>query len=384
MRKRSAPFINDTEQDQQGGDLRALLEEREQAALLHDLIESSPDGIVAADMSGRIRLFNKGAERILGYAQKEALFGLDVRQLYLSNTAQEIVKRMRSEEYGGKGKLSRQEFIAVTKQGAHIPISLTGGIIQDSSGCEVATFGIFRDLRKLREMQDRLVQSEKMAGLGRLAAGVAHEINNPLSGIMLYANLVAEQIEKNLPCLDDLNVIIREAERCKRIVGQLLDFSLPSSQESIKVNLNSLLEETVAIVGKQPLFLEVNIELSLEPQLSSILADPDRLGQVFTNILVNAAQAMQGRGRIKVITRSRAKGNLVEVVIEDTGPGIPEEILQRIFEPFFTTRVEQGGTGLGLSVCYAIVRENRGTIRVSSDPGKGASFSIRFPAIELE
>jgi len=373
-----------TDPGQPAGHLRALLEEHEQTAFLHDLIESSLDGIVAADMSGRIQLFNRGAERILAYSKDEALGKLDMRSLFLGSTAQEMAERMRSDEYGGKGKLSRQELVAITKHGARIPVSLSGGIIHDSTGREVATFGIFRDLRKLREMQDKLVQSEKMASLGRLAAGVAHEINNPLSGIMLYANLVVEQLGESHPTLEDLNVIIREAERCKQIVADLLDFSQPGSQENLLANLNSLLEETLTVLGKQPLFREVSTELRFDPQLSSILCDPNRLGQVFTNILTNAAQAMQGRGKIEVFTRNRAKGNIVEVEISDTGPGIPENVLQRIFEPFFTTRAEQGGTGLGLSVCYAIVRENRGTIRVSSHPGKGATFSIRFPAIKLE
>ena len=375
---------NLTEPGQPANPLRNLLEEHEQAAFLHDLIESSLDGIVAADMSGRIQLFNKGAERILGYSQDEAVDKLDVSRLYLGDTAQEIAKRMRSPEYGGPGKLSRQEFIAVARDGAHIPVSLTGGIIHDRGSREVATFCIFRDLRKLRAMHDKLVQSEKMASLGRLAAGVAHEINNPLSGIMLYANLIIEQVNADHPILEDLNVIIHEAERCKQIVSDLLDFSQPGTQECLLVNLNALLEETLAVLGKQQLFEDVDTVTRLEPDLSSILGDPNRLGQVFTNILTNAAQAMDGRGTIEVFTRNRANGNLVEVVFSDNGPGISETVLPKIFEPFFTTRVEQGGTGLGLSVSYAIVRENRGTIRVSSQPGKGASFSLRFPAIEIE
>jgi two-component system NtrC family sensor kinase len=289
---------------------------------------------------------------------------------------------MRSEQHGGKGSLSRQETICVAKDGTLVPVSLTGGIISNESGKEVATFGIFRDLRPSREMQNQLLQSEKMASLGRMAAGVAHELNNPLSGIMLYAGLALEQIGNRHAAAEDLRVIINESERCKQIVGDLLNFSQPSSGRHEPVNLNGIVREILAVMEKDAELANVVVELHLDDDLPPILGDAGRLKQVFSNILLNAVQAMQKKGRLNVGTRLRAHGNMAEAFVSDTGPGIPEDIQPRIFDPFFTTKADSGGTGLGLSVAYGIVKENRGTIRVESATGQGATFILRFPTAE--
>jgi PAS domain S-box-containing protein len=318
----------------------------------HNLIESSVDGIMAADMKGNIILFNSGAQRILGYSKEEAFSQLHTTRLYPEGEARDILRRMRSNDYGGKGLLQRHELIAITKDGRQIPMSISGGIIYDGKE-EIATYGIFTDLRGIQKIEadlqqthKMLLQSEKMAGLGRLAAGVAHEINNPMSGITLYSNLLLERLGEDHPAAEDLHVIINETERCKQIVSDLLEF--------------------------------------LEGELSRIWGNAIRLNQVFTNIIVNAIQAMEGRGKLTIITRHRSKRGIVEIVITDTGPGIEKEILSEIFDPFFTTKAQDGGTGLGLSVSYAIVREHKGSIRVESTLGKGTSFTLRFPILQEE
>ena len=333
-------------------------------------------------MNGRILLFNAGAERILGYEREEAIAGVNLSRLYPEGVADELQERMRSGQFGGKGSLSRQEVTCVAKDGSLIPVSLTGGIMSNASGKEVATFGIFRDLRPLREMQKQLMHAEKMASLGRMAAGVAHELNNPLSGIMLYAGLVLEQITGRDAAVEDLKIIIAEAERCKLIVGDLLNFSQPASGRQDPVCLNDTLREVLEVLEQDAGFAGLDIQLQLCDRLPSILGDASRLKQVFSNILTNAAQAMRGAGRLTVGTRPRASGNLVEAFVSDTGPGIPDDIRARIFDPFFTTRADSGGTGLGLSVAYGIVKENRGIIRVESTAGQGATFTLQFPTTE--
>jgi len=354
----------------------------QRSAFLRRLLDSSPDGIVSADMSGRILLFNLGAERILGYEREEAIAGVNLSRLYPEGMADELLERMRSEQHGGKGSLSRQEVTCVAKDGSLVPVSLTGGIMSNAAGKEVATFGIFRDLRPIREMQNQLMHSEKMASLGRMAAGVAHELNNPLSGIMLYAGLVIEQITGRDPVVEDLKVIINEAERCKQIVSDLLNFSQPASGRQEPVSLNDTVREVLKVMEKDAGFAALDLQLQLDDRLPPILGDASRLKQVFSNILLNAYQAMRGAGRLTIGTRLRAHGNLVEAWITDTGPGIPADILSRIFDPFFTTKADSGGTGLGLSVAYGIVKENRGTIRVESTAGGGATFTLRFPTTE--
>ncbi len=356
----------------------------------HNLIDSSVDGIIASDMKGNIILFNTGAQNILGYTREEAFRSLHVTKLYPEGEAFKIIKRMRSKNYGGQGKLLRHELIAITKDGKQIPMSLSGGIIYDGQK-EIASYGIFTDLRAIRKAEEdlqqihqMLLQSEKMAGLGRLAAGVAHEINNPMSGIMLYANLALEQLDSEHPVAGDLNVIVQEAERCKQIVTDLLEFSHQTSYEQTGVDVGDQIRKTLSLLEKQPSFQNIQFDLEIDKHLSRIRGNPIRLNQVFMNLIVNAAQAMEGRGGLTIRARHRSSGGIVEISFEDTGPGIPKEIQGQIFDPFFTTKTDQGGTGLGLSVSYAIVREHRGSVRVKSEPGQGTTFTLRFPVLSRE
>ncbi len=362
---------------------------RQRNAFLQNLIESSVDSIVAADMKGAIILFNPAAQKLLGWTEEEWRSGLHVTKLYPEGGAQEIIRKMRSQVYGGKGRLLRHETLAITKEGHQIPVSFSGGIIYDE-GTEIATFGIFTDLRAihkteedLEQTQEMLLQAEEMAGLGRLAAGVAHEINNPMSGIMLYANLVMEALGEKHPASADLKTIVHEAERCQAIVKDLLEFSHQSmTGRLIPVNLNDQIRRTLGILVNQPIFRNIEIQYDLESDLTPVLGNPIRLNQVFMNILVNAAQAMAGSGQIAIASRHRSRGDIVEILIADTGPGIEPKVLPRVFDPFFTTKQSGEGTGLGLSISYAIVKEHRGTIRASSVPGEGAIFTIRFPAMQ--
>jgi len=361
-----------------------------QDTFFHDLINSSVDGIIASDMKGNIILFNTGAEEILGYTREEAIKSLHVSRLYPEGEARQILKRMRSDDFGGKGKLLRHELTAITKDGRKIPMSISGGIIYDH-GNEIATFGIFTDLRDMRKIEEdlqqtheMLVQSERMAGLGRLAAGIAHEINNPMSGIMLYSNLIKEQLEENHPAMDDLEIIVNEAERCKRIVTDLLEFSHQTGYEQQGIDVNQQIEKSLGVLDVQPLFHNIEIVLELKENLSRIWGNPIRLSQVFINIIVNAAQAMDGKGRIEIISRHRSNGGIVEACISDTGPGMDKETQSQVFDPFFTTKTASGGTGLGLSVSYAIVREHKGSIRVESELGEGTTFILRFPVYKDE
>ncbi len=360
---------------------------RRRNAFFHNLIDSSVDSIIAADMKGSIILFNQGAQALLGYTEKEAISSLHVTGLYQENVAYELIKRMRSNEFGGKGKLLRHEIITKHKDGHEIPVSFSGGIIYDK-GQEIATFGIFTDMRAILQIEENLahthnmlIQSEKMAGLGRLAAGVAHEINNPMSGIMLYANLVQEELGDDHPLQEDLQTIIREAERCKVIVADLLEFSHQTTYEMDLIDPNAVIRKTLGVLKNQPLFHNITIILELEEKILPIFGNSMRLNQVIMNIMINAAQAMDEHGTLRIKTRTRANQDIDEIIISDTGPGIEESLLEKIFDPFFTTKATGEGTGLGLSVSYAIVKEHKGSIRVTSTPESGATFTLRFPAV---
>jgi len=364
------------------------IELRRRNSFFHNLIDSSVDGIISSNMKGKIILFNQGAQELLGYTEEEAKNNVHVTELYPEGEGYNIINRMRSNDYGGKGRLIRHELVSVTKDGHQIPTSLSGGIIYDH-GREIATFGIFTDLRKIQQVEESLQQthqmlqqSEKMAGLGRLAAGVAHEINNPMSGIMLYSNLVKEELGENHHLTKDLEIIIHEAERCKTIVQDLLEFSHQTTYDMNNVDINEIVLKTLNLLRMQPLFHNIEINLKLDKLLKKISGSNTKLNQVVMNILVNCSQAMKGKGKLTIQSRNRSNGDIIELLISDTGPGIDKEDLPRIFDPFFTTKAHGEGTGLGLSVSYAIVREHKGSIRATSAESGGALFTLRFPAFE--
>lgn len=359
---------------------------RRRNSFFNNLIESSVDAIIASDMDGHLILFNQSAQDLLGYVEEEK-YELHVTGLYHEGIARSILKRMRSDDYGGKGKLKHQDINVKHKDGHDIPVNFSGGIIYDKNQ-EIATFGIFTDLRAMQQIEEdleqthnMLMQSEKMAGLGRLAAGVAHEINNPMSGIMLYSNLIKEDLGEDHPSVADLETIINEAERCKVIVADLLEFSHQTSYEMSLIDINAIIRKTLTVIQNQPLFHNIEVNLQLDDEIAPIFGNPIRLNQVVLNIVVNAAQAMEGRGQLNITSRTRSNQDINEVMIKDSGPGISPELLDQIFEPFFTTKAAGEGTGLGLSVSYAIVKEHKGTIRATSSPEQGTTFTLKFPAV---
>jgi two-component system NtrC family sensor kinase len=235
--------------------------------------------------------------------------------------------------------------------------------------------------QELVSMQARVAQSERLASVGMLAAGVAHEINNPLGGILALTSLTLEDTPTTDQRRDNLEEVVRQTERCRDIVKSLLEFSRQSKEGTESVDLNEIARDTYALVGSQSLFFNVAVVMDLDPDLPRIMADRSQLQQVFMNLFVNAAQAMQEEGRITVKSSySRQDGHVV-VRVSDTGHGIDKQHIARIFDPFFTTKEDGRGTGLGLSIAYGIVTQHGGTITVDSEQGKGTTFSMRFPAV---
>jgi len=231
---------------------------------------------------------------------------------------------------------------------------------------------------EIRHMQEQLMQSEKLASLGKLAAGVAHEINNPMTGILTNASLLLEDLPAGDPRREDLQTIVDETIRCRRIVKGLLDFARQSKPEKKNISVNESIRNSLALLRNQASFRNVEILDALDPYLPEISADPNQLQQVFVNILINASEVMPKGGQVRIHSRRADRaGQQLEVVIADDGPGIPPEVLSRLFDPFFTTK--STGTGLGLAVSYGIIQSHGGTIEVHSEVGRGATFIIRLP-----
>ena len=241
-----------------------------------------------------------------------------------------------------------------------------------------------RRTEELVAMQARVAQSERLASLGMLAAGVAHEVNNPLGGILALTGLTVEDMRDDDPNRENLEEVIRQTERCRDIVKGLLEFSRQSKSHTELVDLNKVLEDTLFVLSKQALFFNINLVQDLAPGLPRVMADGSQFQQVFMNILMNAVQAMGERGTLTIVTR-RGTPDCIEVAISDTGQGIPPDQIDRIFDPFFTTKTSGKGTGLGLSIAYGIVTTHRGAISVRSEVGKGSTFTIRMPtATEID
>lgn len=352
---------------------------------LRNLIENSVDGIIAADMKGHIIIFNKSAEKLLSYSAEEAMRKVHITQLYPLGVAKEIMRRLRSSEYGGVGRLETSQFTLISKAGEEIPINISAAIIYEQ-GKEIASFGIFTDLREkvkmereLRETQLQLMQSEKMASLGKLAAGVAHEINNPLGGILIFSKMLLEDLPLNDPRREDLERISQEAMRCKEIVKGLLEFARQTSYKMEPTDLNRALQQCISLLENQALFHNIRIVNELDPHLPLIMANSSQLNQVFMNIILNAAEAMEGQGTLIIRTQLGLDKTSVLIEFTDTGCGIKAELLPRIFEPFFTTKEVGKGTGLGLAMSYGIIEKHRGRIWVRSKEGEGSTFTIELP-----
>lgn len=236
-----------------------------------------------------------------------------------------------------------------------------------------------RSLDVLQKTQAQLLQSEKMASVGQLAAGVAHELNNPLGGILIYANLMLEKMPKGTREAEDLQRILKETERCRRIIRGLLDFSRQTQIEAAIADINQILHGTLALLTQQALFHNVQVVSDLDETLPKVFVDVGQMQQVFLNIILNAVEAMEGKGKLTITSRLDADGQHVLLSISDTGPGIPKEVINKIFEPFFTTKPQGKGTGLGLAIAYGIVQKHKGEITVQSRVNEGTTFTVRLP-----
>ncbi|MBD3268101.1 HAMP domain-containing protein, partial [bacterium] len=232
--------------------------------------------------------------------------------------------------------------------------------------------------QQLKEVtQQQIGQSEKLASIGRLAAGIAHEINNPLTGILTFAHLLKDKQNMTKEDQEDIGVIVRETTRVREIVRGLLDFARESVSEQTILHLNEVVEQSLKLLENQKEFRQIAIQRNLEADLPSMRGDRNQLQQVLLNLALNACEAMPEGGHLRVTTAREA--NRILLRVEDTGQGIPAESLEKIFDPFFTTKPVGKGTGLGLSVSYGIVQTHRGSIEVESRVGEGTIFMLTFP-----
>ena len=237
---------------------------------------------------------------------------------------------------------------------------------------------------ELRQARDQILRSERLAALGRLAAGVAHEMNNPLAGILLFTQSLLKKTEGEPSLQEDLKIIEQEIIRCSRIVRSLLDFARESKSEKIPTWLNNVIEHTLTLVENQADFHNIRISKDLDRKLPLIPLDANQIEQVLMNIILNAADAMPEGGTLTIKSMLNSRDDAAEIIIADSGCGIPKEMIDRIYDPFFTTKEQKKGTGLGLAVSYGIIKKHQGSILVESAVGTGTIFTIKLPLHPLE
>ncbi len=236
----------------------------------------------------------------------------------------------------------------------------------------------------IHRAQAQLIHSEKLASLGRMAAGVAHEINSPLTGIVTFGHLLLKKFPAGTEEYEDIQVIIEQANRCSTIIKGLLGFARASAAEKAPTNINDVINHSLNIVRNKADFFNIKLVTNFDEGLAKVRADSSQLQQVFLNMIMNAADAVEGKGTITITTKNVRdnNGDVVEIEFRDTGPGIDDENLAKIFEPFFTTKPVGKGTGLGLAVSHGIIQEHGGTVFVKTKPGEGTSFFIKLPALK--
>lgn len=366
---------------------RKQMEQRLKEAyeFLDKIIRSSPNAIIATDMKGNIIIWNRAAEETLGYKAEEVIGKMNIEKIYPEGMAKEVMKKLRSPDYGGKGRLRSFPMVYMRRDGELIEGNLSAAIIYDSSGKEIASVGIFVDLkerlemeRKLRATQEQLLRSEKLAAMGRLTSQIAHELNNPLYGIMNTFELLKTEIPPESKRRKILDMAYSETIRLTELLRKMLSFSRPAEEEKGLVDLNAIIDEILLIVKKQLYENSIKVNTSFDGNLKKVNASKNQLRQVFLNMIANAKDAMPNGGTLTIKTLN--KDDNVEIEISDTGVGIKQENLSRIFEAFFTTKDSVKDAGLGLSVCYGLIKEHGGEIKVKSQLGKGTTFTIILPA----
>jgi two-component system NtrC family sensor kinase len=351
---------------------------------LMNLIESSVDGIIVTDMRGDILIFNKGAEDVLGYKAEEVVGKMNIRSVYQPGVAKEVMDKLRSPDFGGVGKLTSFPILHRRKDGELVEGDLSASIILDEKGNEIASVGIFKDLRErlriereLQKMQEALLQSEKLAAMGRLTSQIAHELNNPIYGIMNTLELLKTEIPPESKRRRILELSLSEIQRLSEMLRNMLSFSKPEEEKRRAVKIGDLIEGILLVMEKQMKESNIQVEAFFDPDIPEIMASTNQMRQVMLNMFKNAKEAMPTGGSLFV--RTSREDDSVLIHIQDTGIGIPEAIKDKIFDAFFTTKQKVKGVGLGLSVCYGIIRDHGGEIKVKSEEGKGATFTISLP-----
>ncbi len=355
---------------------------REAHAELEEILAHSEDAILRLDGDGHVRVWNRGAEKMFGHSPAEAI-GRHVDALLLPpGRAGRREAALIERALERTGALLDHHTVRLRKDGQAVEVSLSQTVIHDASGAPRGCTLIMRDVKRQKTLEKQMLRSERLAAAGRLAAGVAHEINNPIGIILNRLDCLDLDITER--CSDcfvraDLRVIRDQTERVGEVASGLLSFARDEPDERVPLDLNDVVVRVIRFLEPTLEKKALHIDLGLAGDLPSLRASPQGLETVLLNLLLNAADASREGGAISVATHTVDGGRAVELDVSDAGSGIPPDLLERIFEPFFTTKQRPRGTGLGLAVSRNIVQVHGGEMRVRSSPGEGSCFTVTLP-----
>ncbi len=334
-----------------------------------NVLESVADGIITVDPQEKMVTWNRRALEILGLPAEtlkkkkiSEILGLRLESLWESEREQ--------------GEIRDQEIIFRPSPEQEIPLCLRITPLKDEMGREMGSVILLRDLREIKDLHEKVRRSERLASLGRLAAGVAHEIRNPLSSIRGFAQYFLKRFKGQEEEQSYAAVMVQEVDRLNRVITELLDFARPKVPQRESHLLPEIIDYTLQLLNDELKKRRIEVEKYYEANLPRALVDRDQLSQAFLNLLLNSIESMDQGGKIRLTLKKGISPKTVEVIIEDSGRGIPEEDLEKVFEPFFSTK--RKGTGLGLAIVHQIIESHGGEIRVKSALGKGTAFSIIF------
>lgn len=335
-----------------------------------NVVESMTDGLISIDRDGRIVTLNRQALQILG-SRRGLLEGRRISEL-LGEGVGEILDAAQRQ-----GMVREREMDIQKGPEEVIPVSLSAAPLRDEAGEEMGLVLLIKDMRLIRDLQGRVRRSERLASLGRLAAGVAHEIRNPLSSIRGFAQYFVKRFHGQAEEEGYASIMVKEVDRLNRVVTELLDFAGPKEPRREPNALGDIADHALKLLAPDLAARKVVVVREYEPELPAVLVDRDQISQVFLNLLLNAIESMERGGEIRLTLHREGPPPAVLAVIADTGRGIPADDLDKVFEPFFSRKSK--GTGLGLAIVHQIIESHRGEIRVESLPGRGTTFRMTLP-----
>lgn len=339
------------------------------------IFEDSKDMILITGNDGSIVDLNPAGHTMLRLGKGEAMDrGLRFQDFFIDQSHWETL----TAALNRRGSVSNFEATLKSKDGTKTKSLISGSMVTNPETGGVYNF-LVKDIQERRLAEQQMAQADKLASIGQLSAGVAHEINNPLGIILGYTQLLLKNGDRGEGRYEDLKTIEKHARNCKSIVENLLNFARKSEPEREKVHVHEIIEEVLDFMKQHADLEALQIDTDFDPTVPLMELDAKKLRQVFINLVMNAGYAVEQKGRIKITTRLNIGDNQIMIRVSDSGYGIEEENLLRIFDPFFTTKPTGEGTGLGLSVSYGIIRNHGGDITVESELGKGSTFTVTLP-----